>query len=212
MDMRSAVAVSASVVAFAACATIAPTQATVASRTRDVAPGFARLVLDEPAMPPMAHTRFCLQNPRDCRVARRIFRAGPVTLTASRRAELDAVNTRVNREIRPERNVGGVAAERWTLAPATGDCNDYAVTKRHELLARGWPARALLLAEVVVPSGEHHLVLVIRTTSGDLVADNLNAQIRPWTAPRYRWVRAQSPRHPMFWSMVSPSSRDVAAR
>jgi len=36
----------------------------------------------------------------------------------------------------------------WRIALLSGDCNDYAVTKRHELLA------ILLLAEVVTPRGE----------------------------------------------------------
>jgi Bacterial transglutaminase-like cysteine proteinase BTLCP len=32
-------------------------------------------------------------------------------------------------------------------------------------------------------------VLVVRTEQGDPVADNLNANIRPWYQTRYRWVR-----------------------
>ncbi|WWE91844.1 transglutaminase-like cysteine peptidase [Bradyrhizobium symbiodeficiens] len=84
-----------------------------------------------------------------------------------------------------------------------GDCNDYAVTKRHALLERGWPARALLLAEVVTGSGEHHLILVVRTRSGDVVVDNLNANVRPWSKTNYQWVRMQSPQNPQFWSKVA---------
>ena len=52
------------------------------------------------------------------------------------------------------------------------------MTKRHELMARGWPARSLLLAEVVTNWGEHHLVLVVRTRTADLVLDNLDADIK----------------------------------
>ncbi|MDC7786727.1 transglutaminase-like cysteine peptidase [Rhodoplanes sp. TEM] len=167
----------------------------------------ARLQLDEPAAAPMAHTRFCLQYPDQCKVRRMVFRGGPTRLTSERWADLVSVNIEVNRAIRAEPNTLGVAYERWLVAPRAGDCNDYAVTKRHELMKRGWPARNLLLAEVVVPSGEHHLVLVIRTTDGDLVADNLAATIRPLATPRYRWLRAQSPRNPLFWSTVArPSS------
>ena len=81
--------------------------------------------------------------------------------------------------VKPERNLAGVVGEEWLISPKAGDCNDYAVTKRHELLARGWPSRALLLAEVIVPSGEHHLVVVVRTNEGDFVLDNLNASVRP---------------------------------
>jgi predicted transglutaminase-like cysteine proteinase len=165
-----------------------------------------RLQADVPALAPMAHARHCLQYPDECKVRRIVFRGGPLKLTPERRAELARVNSEVNRSIRPEANPGGVATERWLIAPATGDCNDYAVTKRHALIARGWPARNLLLAEVVVPSGEHHLVLVVRTSEGDLVADNLSPSIKPWTAPRYGWVRMQSSTNPLFWMKVARAS------
>jgi predicted transglutaminase-like cysteine proteinase len=131
------------------------------------------------------------------------FAATARFLTPQRRAELVTVNAQVNRRIVPEHNDRGVAGEKWLISPARGDCNDYAVTKRHELLERGWPSRALLLAEVVIGSGEYHLVLVVRTEQGDLVADNLSANIRPWYQTRYRWVRVRSPRNPQFWATVA---------
>jgi predicted transglutaminase-like cysteine proteinase len=68
--------------------------------------------------------------------------AFPLTLlklTPQRAQELIAVNDRVNSAIKPERNDAGIAGERWILVPSSGDCNDYAVTKRHELIARGGP-------------------------------------------------------------------------
>jgi predicted transglutaminase-like cysteine proteinase len=80
-------------------------------------------------------------------------------------------------------------------------------------LAHGWPSRALLLSEVVVPSGEHHLVLVVRMTDPDqmqevdLVLDNLNANLRPVALTPYRWLRAESPANPKYWSTVSVRSR-----
>lgn len=162
-----------------------------------------RIAFTSPILAPMAHTRFCLESPSECKVPKLQFRSGLVKLTPARRAELAKINTKVNRSIRPEANTGGLAAEKWIVAPEAGDCNDYAVTKRHELLARGWPSRALLLAEVVVPSGEHHLVLVVRTNEGDLVADNLNANIRNWSTVGYEWVRIQTPANPIYWAKVA---------
>jgi len=91
----------------------------------------------------------------------------------------------------------------WLINPARGDCNDYAVTKRHELLSRGWPSRVLLLSEVVTSWGKHHLVLVVRTRSGDLVLDNLTPQIKPWARTPYRWVRMQMPNSPRLWTTIA---------
>jgi predicted transglutaminase-like cysteine proteinase len=163
----------------------------------------ARIVFGAPTLPPFAHTRFCLVYPAECQVHGLRFRGGPIALTHKRRGDLIRINAEVNRTIRPQRASESIADEEWLIAPASGDCNDYAVTKRHELLARGWPARALLLAEVVIPSGEHHLVLVVRTREGDLVADNLKVAIRLWTETRYRWVRIQSPANPLLWRTIT---------
>jgi predicted transglutaminase-like cysteine proteinase len=113
------------------------------------------------------------------------------------------VNREVNRAIRPQKNVNGVMAEEWLVSPRAGDCNDYAVTKRHKLLARGWPSRSLLLAEVVIPSGEHHLILVVRSREYDFVLDNLNSKVRPVSQVRYEWVRAQQTKNRRFWCTIS---------
>lgn len=168
-----------------------------------VKPSIARIQFNAPVLAPMAHTMFCLQYPSDCRVRKIIFRGGTLKLTAERRAELERVNDEVNRAIIPEANVEGLAGEKWLISPRSGDCNDYAVTKRHKLLVRGWPARVLLLSEVVTSWGEHHLVLVVRTQNGDFVADNLNPKIRSWSKAPYQWVRIQLPNSPVFWSSVA---------
>ena len=112
-------------------------------------------------------------------------------------------NQTVNRSIIPESKEPSLADETWLINPDRGDCNDYAVTKRHELLNRGWPSGALLLSEVVTNWGKHHLVLVVRTRSGDLVLDNLTPQIEPWTRAPYRWVRIQMPNRPQLWTTIA---------
>jgi predicted transglutaminase-like cysteine proteinase len=164
--------------------------------------GLERIQFAQPALPPFAHTRHCVQYPDECKVKRMAFRPKKIQLTEKRLADLMSINTQVNRGIKWEANLGGVATERWLIAPKFGDCNDYAVTKRHELLARGWPSRSVLLAEVIVPSGEHHLVVVVRAEEGDVVIDNLNANVRPWYKTQYRWVRIQSPMNPNYWASV----------
>jgi predicted transglutaminase-like cysteine proteinase len=170
---------------------------------RMLGPQVQKIAFAAPTLAPFAHTRFCMQYPAECASHRTVFRGGPVRLTDQRREELVEVNAEVNRSIRPERNTEGLTGEEWLLSPKSGDCNDYAVTKRHELLARGWPSRVLLLAEVVTTWGEHHLVLVVRTREGDLVADSLQQDIKPWTRTPYEWVRIQSPQKPAFWSTIA---------
>jgi predicted transglutaminase-like cysteine proteinase len=154
-------------------------------------------------LPPMAFTQFCLRYAEQCKPQQILFRGGPVRLTAERWEDLKDVNNSVNAAIIPERNTEGLAGEKWLINPASGDCNDYAVTKRAQLLERGWHARDLLLSEVVTPWGEHHLVVVVRTSIGDLVLDNMSHQIRPWTRVPYQWVRMQTPKNPNYWASLA---------
>lgn len=163
---------------------------------------FERIAFNEPALPPLAHSSFCSRYPDECRVRRMAFRRPGIKLDERRWTELVKVNAEINRSIAPKEYPRDMLGVNWTLYPAAGDCKDYAATKRHELLARGWPSRSLLLAEVKTSWGQHHLVLVIRTLNGDFVLDNLSAQIRPWSKAPYQWVRIQSPQNPRFWSTL----------
>jgi predicted transglutaminase-like cysteine proteinase len=164
-----------------------------------------RIRLESAALAPIAYSRFCMQYHDDCEIHRMAFRRPrPAVLTTDRMRDLIEVNRDVNRSIIGQESGGGVLTEHWVISPKVGECHDYAVTKRHELLERGWASRSLLLAEVVVPWGEGHLVLVVRTDQGDLVLDNLNAGIKPWSRTPYKWVRVQSPDNPNFWMTVAP--------
>lgn len=175
--------------------------------------GVAPVAFNTPVLAPVAFVRFCAQYPEDCKRRSPDFdQTTPVSLTKARIAELSKINREVNLSIQPQENRGGVLAEQWLVAPGRGDCNDYAVTKRHELLARGWPSRSLLLAEVVTASGEHHLVLVVRTREADLVLDNLNWNIRPVSQIEYQWVRAQQVDNPKFWSAINMERINRVAR
>jgi predicted transglutaminase-like cysteine proteinase len=154
-----------------------------------------------PALPPIGHSRFCLRYPNDCEVHGIDFRHRNIAMTPERWKELNDVNRKVNRNIVAEVTSGNGVTEEWLISPRAGDCKDYAITKQHELLARGWPSRALLLSEVTTPAGEHHLVLVVRVKDADLVLDNLNDYIRlvAMTVGEYDWIRVQSPQNPKFW-------------
>jgi len=147
-----------------------------------------------PAFPPYAFTHFCLRYAEDCRVQDTHFEEGHGSL-----GQLADVNAAVNGKIAPRANRVRMSYDSWRIAPPSGDCNDYAVTKRHDLLRLGWPSRSLLLAEAVTPHGEHHLVLVVKSEGRDLVLDNLTDIIRESSDTSYEWVRMQSPDNPKNW-------------
>ena len=166
-------------------------------------PMLQHIAFHSPTLAPMAFTMFCLRYADQCRPQHVLFRGGPIRLTPERMDDLKEVNDLVNASIVPEHNEMGLAGEKWEIAPSRGDCNDYAVTKRSELLDRGWPARVLLLSEVVTSWGEHHLVLVVRTNAGDLVLDNMTRSVRQWSKAPYQWVRMQTPQNPNYWATIA---------
>jgi predicted transglutaminase-like cysteine proteinase len=164
-----------------------------------------RIGFGAPQLAPMTYALFCRRYSEDCPPARgtEASLSRPTKMTNERLDELIEVNMFVNTRIMPQRNEHGLAGEQWIIDPILGDCNDYAVSKRHELLARGWPMGDLLLSEVVTPSGEHHLVLVARTSTADFVLDNLQPHVRDWAEVTYRWVRIQVP-NSNYWASIEP--------
>ena len=198
-----------------ALAVTEPASTPAVLKTHDIASplpyGPTPVALSTPVLAPIAFVRFCIRYPEDCKVHSSHGDQTPISLTQARLIELEKINRDINSSIKPTVNLEGVAAETWLVSPSQGDCNDYAVTKRHELLARGWPSRSLLLAEVQLDSGEHHLVLIVRTREDDLVLDNLNSDIRPISHIKYRWIRAQQTENPRFWSTIKVRRPDRIA-
>jgi predicted transglutaminase-like cysteine proteinase len=170
-----------------------------------------RVEATNPTLAPIMHTIFCSRYPADCKTSGEDIASLPES-SSTLLGELRKVNQSVNQSIAPQPNNRGLAGEEWLISPGTGDCNDYAVTKRHELLARGWPPSALLLAEVITTTRKHHLVLIVRFKNGDVVLDNLLSDVTNWTVPRYDWVRLQSPDNPRYWLAVDQPNVSVASR
>jgi predicted transglutaminase-like cysteine proteinase len=117
---------------------------------------------------------------------------GPTTtrveMTDQRLDQLRAVQDEVNRRIDP---TGAVEVAWHYAANGKGTCVQYAMEKRRQLIALGWPAASLQLATVTTRQGEGHLVLVAATSQGELVLDNLRHDITPWQALPYRWIARQ---------------------
>jgi predicted transglutaminase-like cysteine proteinase len=151
-----------------------------------------------PTLAPFQHVRFCIRYPADCK-------SNPaekerIDLTAETLELLKRVNHSVNVSIAPTpKNYGTDLHDGWTISPTAGDCNDYAVTKRHELLGSGLPSKALRLSVVKTSSGLGHLVLIVVTTRGDIVMDNLTEAISPWQSTGYHWLKIQSAADSRFW-------------
>lgn len=142
------------------------------------------------AMTPLPMQFFCASNPQECVAAR----AATATWNDELHATLQRVNSQVNAAIRPQANPRGG----WKINPASGDCNDYALTKRSRLIEMGIPAGALRLAVTQTSRGEKHLILVVKTNAGDVVLDNLSRSIKTLKQSGYP-IFAMSSANPKRW-------------
>jgi len=122
-------------------------------------------------------------------------------------AVLDTINRSVNRSIWPEsdeRHYG--VAEYWDIPKdGYGNCHDYALTKRKELIDAGLPERALRVAIVITPRENRHAVLTVTTDRGDFVLDNLNDTVKPWKDVDYQWIERQDNEGGFGWVNLSTS-------
>jgi len=156
-----------------------------------------------PSQPPYGFVQFCERQPEECAAGQR----EDVRLQASvgDLAELDTINRYVNSVIQPatDMEIYGVS-EYWTLPTTRGDCEDYALLKRHILIRRGWPAGALTMTVVRDEKGEGHAVLTVRIAQGDFVLDNKTDEIKPWHKTSYEFVMRQSFVNPRLWMSLDP--------
>jgi predicted transglutaminase-like cysteine proteinase len=155
--------------------------------------------------PPYGVVDLCNREPAECR-------EGP--LEDARRQgnqveliELERVNRKVNREIEPVSDQDLYAVtEYWTAQPRNnqGDCEDYALVKRQQLIKAGWPASALLMTVVLDEKGEGHAILTARTVAGDYVLDNKTDEMKVWHKTPYRFIMRQSYLNPRLWMSLDP--------
>lgn len=161
------------------------------------------------AQPPYGFVRFCESQPEGCQ---NTAKKDDLRLQATpdRLSELDEINRTVNHEIEPatDMEIYGVN-ELWTLPKSRGDCEDFALLKRQELMKRGWPANSLLMTVVRDEKNEGHAVLTARLSTGDYVLDNKVEQVKMWNQTPYHYVMRQSYLDPKVW--VSLDATDGTA-
>lgn len=140
---------------------------------------------------PAGHHEFCKHHRNECLIKTR--GDARVHLTADRWNQLVAVNAGVNRDIKPvtDKELFG-REEVWFYPTTMGDCEDFVLLKRRELIASGWPVGALLLTVVRQLNGDGHAVLTVLTDRGDLILDNLESEIKLWSDTDYRYIKRQS--------------------
>ncbi|WP_443750143.1 transglutaminase-like cysteine peptidase [Asticcacaulis solisilvae] len=135
-----------------------------------------------------------------------------VDLTPSQYQVLTRINSLVNRVIRPTTDMAYYHVEDYWVAPGladgvAGDCEDYALEKWTLLRQQGFPAAAMSLALVSVPDDKRHVILIVTTTDGDYILDNLSTWVKPWTQTYYSWMTRQGPDDDLKWFSLLPTEK-----
>src|SRR5215468_2717303 len=155
--------------------------------------------------PPYGFVQFCERMPEECKQGpqeEQRFSASPERLS-----ELNAINQAVNHEITPATDLEVYGqTEYWTIPTTRGDCEDFALLKRKRLMARGWPASAVLMTVVRDERGEGHAVLTVRTMQGDFILDNKVDEVKLWHRTPYEYVMRQSYLNTKVWMSLDPKA------
>ncbi len=177
----------------------------------------AALIETNSVQAPRGFSDLCSRRPEICpsqaaepEVARmtsvfeRMYGAASLTptapeLTEDRWRQIVRVNDAVNATIRPVADSG---ADLWSISALSGDCEEYVLMKREMLARLGFPRTSLRIT-VVRDGNGYHAVLVVETTGGEFVLDNMAEDVGRVEDSPYEFVVAQSTMAPGDWVRVS---------
>jgi predicted transglutaminase-like cysteine proteinase len=155
---------------------------------------------------PRGFVEMCLTHAELCRAETK-----PATSTMESQT-LDKLLVRINRLVngrvrqRDDTSIFGVK-ELWRRSgigrSAQGDCEDFAIEKREQLIAAGVPASMLFFATVWRADLGLHTLLIARTTEGDMVLDSRSPYVESWRRAPYVWISRQHPERPDRWTAIS---------
>jgi predicted transglutaminase-like cysteine proteinase len=154
---------------------------------------------------PIGHYQFCQANKAECSVTS--SNVTPARVTDFGWNVIKDVNAEVNRRILPmtDQDIYG-RDEVWAFPTDVGDCEDFVLEKRRELMKQGFSASNLLITVVRKPDGEGHAVLTVRTMDGDFILDNLDERVRLWSETPYRFMKRQADNDSGRWVKIENST------
>lgn len=151
---------------------------------------------------PIGHYEFCRANLSECSIRPRD--TGPERMNGELWQALVEVNLDVNRAVQPANDFDIYGKDEVWAYPVdgVGDCEDYVLEKRRQLVAKGLSLSNLLITVVRKSDGEGHAILTVRTDRGDFVLDNLTDAIRHWEATGYHFLKRQASNHTGHWVTI----------
>lgn len=159
---------------------------------------------------PVGHYELCQQQPQECR--QKSPKRAPVELSRQLWSAMIKVNNSVNAAVAPRTDMEMWGREEvWSYPDGQGDCEDYVLEKRRQLMALGVPAGDLLITVVRQPNGDGHAVLTVRTGLGDYVLDNLEGRVLAWEETPYTYLKRQSENNSGVWVKINDGRAEAVA-
>ncbi|MFK0689573.1 transglutaminase-like cysteine peptidase [Mesorhizobium sp. IMUNJ 23033] len=160
---------------------------------------------------PVGHYEFCQKLQGEC--TERTPKQAPIELTRKLWAKIVSINNSVNTRITPRTDMEMWGKEEVWSYPDSGfgDCEDYALEKRRELMNIGVPAGDLLMTVARQPNGDGHAVLTVRTSLGEFILDNLQLKVLAWTDTDYTYLKRQSTENSGVWVTINDGREDAVA-
>lgn len=150
---------------------------------------------------PIGHYNFCEEFEAECQPVKNSNEVP--NLTEYGWDIVREVNRAVNEAIFPKTDLELFGKEEfWTYPITSGDCEDYVLLKRKMLMEHGFSPGNVLITIVRRPNGEGHAVLVMRTSTGDHILDNLTGEIVLWNEGPYSFSKIQDPSDSGRWVKI----------
>lgn len=160
---------------------------------------------------PVGHYELCQRVAGECSEVTR--KGAPVELTRKLWATIVNINNSVNNRVKPRTDMANYGVDEYWAYPDNGygDCEDYALEKRRELMDAGVPAGNLLMTVARQPNGDGHAVLTVRTSLGEFILDNLETKVLSWTDTDYTYLKRQSDQNSGVWVTINDGRSDAVA-
>lgn len=153
---------------------------------------------------PRAYYKMCKREPILCEMDQHSGEGRLEAMSDTSWQMVLDLNEEINARIRPRDDLSlfGVS-DFWTRGLRYGDCEDYVIAKKEALIARGIAPENLLYGIIRDDwNGGYHATLILRTTDGDYVLDNLRDRILPWEETGYDFIMRQSGVEAEAWVAV----------
>lgn len=142
--------------------------------------------------PPEPYREFCESNVDSCSLTGSAI----MEWTSALFEQLQETNSAVNSSVRfvPDPENSGLE-ENWDYPQqGRGDCEDFVLEKRRLLVDSGLPSASLTCGIVFHQVQLYpHAVLLVETTAGTFVLDNLYDDVMCWDAVPYFYTRREQP-------------------